>query len=198
MALNIHHIKYCTALLGCLFILGNQFAVAQDSTHNNTAKITLSFVVQDSIKQVKATVVKTGANGTEAPVKGADVLFFIKKSFGLLPVGDAAVTTDENGEALAEFPIDIPGDQSGNVTVIAKIEDNEQTGALETSKVSNWGVAVSSEHSDPKRALWASADNAPIPLVITVTSIVALVWGTIFYIMFQLIAVKRAGKLENG
>lgn len=197
MARNLNHIKYCVAILGFALMLNIHHAIAQDSTHG-TAKITLDFVVVDSINQVKATVTNQDANGKDTAVKAADVHFFIKKSFGLLPIGDAAVTTDDNGEALAEFPMDIPGDQSGNVTVIAKIEDNEQIGNIEASKAINWAVPTSGDHADPKRALWASADNAPIPLVVTVTSIVALVWGTIFYIMFQLAAIKKAGKLENA
>ncbi|MEX6688502.1 hypothetical protein QTN47_13395 [Danxiaibacter flavus] len=197
MARNLIHIKCCMAILGSFFMLNIHNAIAQDSTHNSSAKIALDFVTQDSINQVKATVTNPDANGKDTAVKGADVHFFIKKSFGLLPIGDA-VSTDDNGEALAEFPMDIPGDQSGNVTVIAKIEDNEQVGNLETSKVTNWAVPTKTDHGDPKRALWASADNAPIPLVVTVTSIVALVWGTIFYILFQLAAIKKAGKLENA
>jgi hypothetical protein len=195
MARNIIHIKFCAAILGALFMLSTHNAIAQDSTHNSGAKITLDFVIQDSINQVKATVTNPDKNGKDTAVKAADVHFFIKKSFGLLPIGDAAVATDDNGEALAEFPMDIPGDQSGNVTVIAKIEDNEQVGNLETTKVINWAVPTKTDHADPKRALWASADNAPIPLVVTVTSIVALVWGTIFYIVFQLVAIKKAGKM---
>ena len=36
--------------------------------------------------------------------------------------------------------------------------------------------------------------NAPLPLVIFVTSMVALVWGVIFYIFFQLVVINRIGK----
>jgi hypothetical protein len=194
MAHNIIiHKKISSIILCCCFIVSSQFLFGQDSA-NGKAKIVVTFVVVDSVKQVKATVTKPDNHGKDTAVKGVDVLFYIKKSFGLLPIGDAASTTDENGDALAEFPVDVPGDQSGNVTVIAKIEDNEKTGELETSQTTSWAVPTNSEHEDPKRALWASANNAPIPLVITVTSIVVLVWGIIIYILSQLIAIKKAGK----
>lgn len=194
MVHNINYIKRSIILFCCFLAAGISYSYAQDIAHNSLAKISLGFVEIGSVKQVKATVTK--ADGVA--LKGVEVHFFIKKSFGLLPVGDGAATTDENGEALADFPIDIPGDATGNVTVIAKIEENDQTGELETSKAINWAVPTTIDHSDPKRALWASADNAPIPLVITVTSIVALVWGVIFYILYQLIAVKRAAKMNDA
>jgi hypothetical protein len=175
------------ALCCSLFITSSQRLCAQDSTSTD-AQITLTFQEQDSVKQAKAVVTKN-----HTPLKGVDVLFLVKKSFGSLPLGDA-VTTDDNGEAVADFPTDIPGDPSGNVTVLAKVEENDQTGELLASKSTNWGVPTDVKNTIDQRALWASAANAPIPLVITVVSLVALVWGTIFYIVYQLVAINRLGK----
>jgi len=178
-------------------LLSLQDMFGQDSSHAVKAKITISFGVEDSIKQVKAIITKTEANGNDAAVKGVEVHFYIKKSFGLLPLEGDFTTTDENGESSVDFPTDIPGDKSGDVTVIAKVEDNDELGNLETIKTVKWGVPVNTEQSVPTRALWASANNAPWPLTITVTGIVVIVWGIIFYIIFQLVAIKKAGKYET-
>jgi hypothetical protein len=187
MKLKLNYIIHVAAMCCYFFTFSTQHLCAQDTTSAD-AQITLTFGIQDSVKQAKAVVTKN-----HTPLKGVDVLFLIKKSFGSLPLGDA-VSTDENGEATVDFPLDMPGDASGDLTVIAKVEENDQTGELLTSKSSNWGVPTDVKNTIDKRALWASAANAPIPLVVTVVTIVALVWGTIFYIILQVVAIRRMGK----
>ena len=174
-----------------------QNAFGQDSSSTGTAKITLAFGEQDSLKEITATVTQADATGKETAVKDVDVHFYVKKSFGLLPLEGDFTTTDESGKATVEFPNDLPGDASGNVTVIAKVEDNDELGELETSQTMKWGVPATA-HEAPQRALWASGENAPLPLVIMVTSMVVGVWGVIFYICYQLIVIKRAGKYREA
>ena len=178
-------------LISCCFLFA-QNLFAQDSSNTSNAKIQISFSKEDSIKEINAVI-----TNADTAVKGVDVHFYIKKSFGLLPLEGDFTTTDADGKASVDFPTDIPGDQAGNVTVIAKVEDNDELGNLETTKTVQWGVPVSAEQSVQTRALWASANNAPWPLVITVTGMVGIVWGTIFYIVFQLVAIKRAGKYSS-
>ena len=84
---------------------------------------------------------------------------YVKKSFGLLPIEGDNLTTDENGEATVNFPADLPGDASGNVTVIAKVEDNDELGNLETAKSVKWGSPVSNMQTLDIRTLWASGKN---------------------------------------
>ncbi|MDH7462091.1 hypothetical protein QEG73_12410 [Chitinophagaceae bacterium 26-R-25] len=187
MKLKHNNIIRSLALCCCLFVFSAQRVSAQDST-NAEAQITLTFGEQDSVKQAKAVVTKN-----HTPLKGVDVVFLIKKSFGSLPLGDA-VTTDENGEAVADFPTDMPGDHEGNITVLAKVEENDQTGELLASKVTNWGVPTTVKDKFDQRTLWSPAANAPIPLVVTVVSLVALVWGIILYMLSQLVKINRLGK----
>jgi len=174
-----------------------QPVLAQDSSNTSNAKITLSFSGKDSTRQVKATLTKPDANGNDTAVKGVDIHFYVYRSFGLLPIEGDNLTTDENGEATVDFPNDIPGDKSGNVTVIARVEDNDELGNFETKKNIQWGIPVNQQQTAQPRALWSSGNNAPWPLVITVTSMVVIVWGIIFYIIFQLVAIKRAGRYAS-
>jgi hypothetical protein len=164
---------------------------AQDSTGSGSAKISLSFSEKDSVRQVIANLTNAGT-----AVKDIDIHFYVKKSFGLLPLEGDFTTTDENGEASVDFPTDLPGDLSGNVIVIAKVEDDEKLGNLETMKTVNWGIPVKAEPKVAVRSLTSSGDNAPWPLAITVTSLIVIVWGIIFYILYQLILIKKAGKYE--
>jgi hypothetical protein len=165
---------------------------AQDSTASGEAKIDISFSEQDSLKKVTAKLTNAGA-----AVTGIDIHFYAKKSFGLLPLEGDNITTDDNGEATIDFPADLPGDASGNVVVMARVEDDENLGTVETAKTINWGVPSKPEHMQA-RALWTSGNNAPWPLTITVTSIVVIVWGIIFYMFYQLVRIKKAGKYSDA
>ncbi|HEX5152967.1 MAG TPA: hypothetical protein VFW07_16065 [Parafilimonas sp.] len=175
----------------CMLLLCAQCLRAQDSTGSGEAKLDISFGEQDSIRQVTAKLTHA-----DTAVTGIDIHFYAKKSFGLLPLEGDNITTDDNGEATVDFPADLPGDASGNVVVIAKVEDDENLGTVEVSKTINWGVPAKPEHMQT-RALWTSGNNAPWPLAITVTSIVVVVWGIIFYMFYQLVRIKRAGKYSE-
>jgi hypothetical protein len=166
-------------------------ALAQD------AQIKLSFSEADSVRTVKAIITKAGEDGIQAPVKGVDVKIYVKRSFSLLPVEGDNLTTDDNGEASVEFPYDIPGDAEGKLAIIGKVEDNEELGELESSEVVAWGTVLQPDMEFSKRALWQTGANAPLPLVIFVTSMIALVWGIIFYIVYLLFVINKNGKKQT-
>jgi hypothetical protein len=169
----------------------------KDEVKVTDTKIKLSFDTLDGAKLIKATVTGKDASGAEVPVKDVTVKILIKKSFGSLPVEGDNMATDETGTVTVEFPKAMPGDKDGNVTVLAKVEDNPKVGDLETEAISKFGVATHIENILNKRALWAARASAPISLVITVNALLALVWGTILYILFKLITINRLGKNEK-
>jgi len=191
MAPDSINIKLLRIILTAGLLLFMQQLSAQDSSRSGSAKITVSFSDQDSVKQVIAKL-----TNADTAVSGIDVHFFVKKSFGLLPLEGDFTTTDDKGEASVDFPADLPGDLSGNLVVIAKVEDDEKVGNIEATKTINWGVPVKEESKTVARSLSASRNNAPWPLTITVTSLVVIVWGIIFYILYQLVLIKKAGKTE--
>ena len=172
-------------------ILMNTQSKAQDTENTNHYKLELSFLKDDTINKAKAVVTSIGSANEAKPVKDVEVTFYAKKSYGLLPLGDAQ-TTDENGEATVEFPTDLPGDSAGGVQVIARVEDNDELGNLEDSKVTNWGIPTFVDNEFHRRALWGSAANAPLPLVFTVTTMVVLVWGVIIYIVILLFKIPKS------
>jgi hypothetical protein len=166
-------------------------AFAGDNKSPDNAGIKIEFNKEDSIRHVTATVFTIDSAGNEKPVPEADVTLFAKKSFGMLPLGDAQ-STDKNGEVTIDFPTDLPGDSLGNIVVVAKVEDNEKVGTLEEMRTVSWGVPRFADRVFHQRALWASGANAPLPLVITVCSMVAGVWSVILYIVIQLFKIKNS------
>jgi hypothetical protein len=142
------------------------------------------------------TLTKSDAEGKVVPAAEVEMNVYAKKSYGLLPLGDPQ-TTDENGEISVEFPNDLPGDAQGVITVVARFEENEELGTMETSKPVKWGVPVQVQGDFNQRALWASGGNAPLPLVIAVTCMVAGVWAVIIYIIVLLFQIKKSGTYET-
>src|SRR4249920_2082864 len=185
------NLKLLRIILTACLLLFIQQLFAQDSSSTGSAEIAISFSEKDSVRQVIANL-----TDADTAVKDIDIHFYVKKSFGLLPLEGDFTTTDENGEASVDFPTDLPGDVSGNVIVIAKVEDDEKLGNVEATKTINWGIPVKAESGVAVRSLTSSGDNAPWPLTITVTSLVVVVWGIIFYILYQLILINKEGKYE--
>jgi len=174
--------KYIFSLIAGL-IFASSFSLAQE----NEAKMTLSFEKEDSVNFCRVFV-----TSGDKPVSEVSVKIYVQRLFGLLPVGDD-VSTDENGIASFEFPNDIPGDDKGTLTVIAKIEDDDNYGSLETKGYISWGVPKT-KITDMGRSLSASRENAPIYFIIVSNLIILGIWGTLIYVITQIFKIKRISK----
>jgi hypothetical protein len=108
---------------------------------------------------------------------------------------DATFTTDSSGSIKVDFKRDsLPGDQKGNIVLIAKVEDNDQYGNLMIEKTVPWGVVVKpGSNFFDQRALWATRFRTPLWLLFMANSIIIGVWVTIFYLVFQIIRIKKIG-----
>lgn len=140
--------------------------------------IKLSLAANDSTKICTAVVMGSDAK----PAEGVPVNFYIKRRVGLLPIA-LMEKTDENGMANAMFPVNIPGDSLGNVTVIARLEDDE---AILDQQTIVWGKKTVFNTVNDTKALWGSRSNAPTYLIIASNTIIAGIWGTVGYILFLL------------
>jgi hypothetical protein len=140
----------------------------------------------DSVHTVAVKLV-TLAGGLEVPVKDAEVGVFIKRLFSNYPVGEL-LTTDENGEASVEVPPGLSGDEKGNFTLIAKVDEHEEFGTLETRVVKPWGLKT---RVDPlkQRTLWSHAP--PLWMLITFIVLITVVWGHYLVIIYKLFRLKH-------
>ena len=124
-----------------------------------------------------------------------EVNVYVQRLFSLLPIGKGY--TDEQGEFSIDFPVDLPGDSLGNVTIISKITENEMYGNLESQEVVNWGIPVQKNHALGERELWSARANAPYYIVLIVNIILLVVWGYIYYIIYQLIRIAIISKRQS-
>ena len=178
------------SLLQVLFLIGwgfinNSMIYGQETMKE--AIISISFNEENNLKTIIATV----KDQEGQPIEELDLFFYVERTFSLLPIGDVFNTTDENGMVEVEFPSDLPGDSEGNVAIVVKILEsdlyNDQT--LEMTK--KWGIPVQLDESQEKRSLWAAAANAPISLIVVVSSMIIAVWYIIIYIIYNLFTISK-------
>lgn len=170
-----------------VYLLSAFSVIAQEKQ----AELKLDFTKEDSVNVCNVNVVSEGN-----PVAEVTVKLFVKRLFGLLPVGEVA--TDESGVARFEVPADIPGDAKGIYTVIAKIEDDENYENVEAQGDINWGVIKGNDQSKKmERSLSASRDRAPIYFIIVSNLIIAAIWGTIFYCILQVFKIRRMSSAKK-
>ena len=133
------------------------------------------------------------------PVKGVDVKIAVIRLGGDLNVSETATyATDSLGMATAEYKRDsLPGDTKGNLTLIARLEDNELYGNLSSEKIVPWGKSYSYLSEFDKRTLFARRGKSPIWLELIAYSIVVAVWSVIFYLVGQIKKLIKLGRLEE-
>jgi len=142
----------------------------------------------------EANVIVTGnIDGETKAANGVRLGFFIKRTFGLLPVCDA-VTTNSKGLAKAIFPNDLLGDSLGNYEIVIKLIDNDLYGDVVFTKKTNWGKSFIYENPLDHRAMWGNRGNAPWWLLITYFSMLGAALIVIGWVMLQLKKLKGLGK----
>lgn len=185
------------------FIAVSEANKAFESTTAETV-ITKSNISIDTVSdgETKSIVVKvTSFDGNVwTPVPDVEMKVGISRDggSGILPAGDEATyTTDSTGSITAEYTkSNLPGDEKGNIILIAKVEENDQLGNLVIEKTVPWGVALKVDDSFfGQRTLWSTRFRTPFWLLFMAYSIVIGVWGTILYLVFQIVKIKKLGNL---
>ena len=123
----------------------------------------------------------------------------IKRLLGNLTVGEAETfTSDSTGTASAAFIKDsMPGDAKGNIILVARVEDNDSYGNLVVEKPVPWGKVAKAETNFWHRTLWSTGNRAPVWLLVIAFAIIIGVWGTLIYLVRQVLKIKKMGKVYD-
>lgn len=156
--------------------------------------VQIALTTDDDRRSVTARVYSP--DSVQQPLSEVDVHFYVKRDLGLMQFGGFSNFTGPEGDVTVNFPARIIGDQQGNVTIIARVENNLLFNDNEASVSKSWGVPLKAEDEVFKRrALWGARDRAPVWLLLTVNGILAAVWGTIVYVIYNMFRIKKAGKV---
>ncbi|MEO7984220.1 MAG: hypothetical protein ABI688_09075 [Bacteroidota bacterium] len=164
------------------------------------AKIQLDTSTADGARSITVEV-KKYENGEWIAASEVEMKIGVQRLGSILSAGDEATyTTDSSGSVSVLFLKDsLPGDVRGNFVLAASVEDNDQFGNLSIAKVVPWG-AVTKPGKDffAQRTLWTTRFKTPLWLLFIAYSIVLTVWGTLVYLILQLLKIIRLGKSSTA
>jgi len=169
-----------------VFAGNKQMDAADGEVSIKRARLEITPVKTDSLLSVNVKLIDIGT-GKEIPVPETVLGIFVHRSFKPQKVAEG--TTDENGEATVEVPNNLPGDAKGNITLMAKLDENEMYGNLETAVVQKWGIPVSDKLNELPRALWSA--HPPYWMMITFIVLMGTVWGHYLVILIQLFRLRK-------
>jgi hypothetical protein len=135
-------------------------------------------------------------SGAWAPVKGVEFKLGVKRLLSDLDISETETyTTDSLGKIQGEFKrTNLPGDEHGNLVLVAKCDDNETYGSLRFEKTVPWGGKAKLEGGAIGRALWGARFHSPWWLMAIAYSIVVGVWGTLMYLVYVIYRIKAIGR----
>lgn len=164
------------------------------------SKIALDTSGTDGERTIHVTLFSS-ANDEWVPAKDVEMKVGVERSGGILSAGDEETyTTDSTGTVSVVYKKDsLPGDQHGNFVLVAKVEDNDQYGNLLVEKTVPWGVVSKPENNFfDQRTLWSTRLRTPVWLLFMAYSIIIVVWGTIIYLVLQIVKIKKFGGLNQS
>lgn len=123
----------------------------------------------------------------DTAIPDATVSLYVKRSFFPMKIGEGK--TEADGTVSIEVPKNINGDSIGNITLIARLDENEEYGTLEGTITKNWGVPVSNINQELPRALWSS--HPPTWMLITFIVLMTTVWGHYIVIVYELFRLRN-------
>jgi hypothetical protein len=126
------------------------------------------------------------------PEPEVEVKFYIKRFFGDILVTDDYLETEEDGSISMKFDDEVPGNEKGELTLIAKVQDHDEFGNLEAYRLTNWGVPTIDDNTRfEERSLWSTRSHAPYWLLILANTIIFTVWGVILYLVLLVFKIKK-------
>ena len=149
--------------------------------------ISLQMGANDSMHVINATVIEAS---TQAPLKDVAIVFYLKRTFGLMKVGEA--TTDTTGVASVEFSIKTQGnDASRTMIIIAKVEDNAVIKDTSSRIFAKAKVAFPADLPVPRSLKGA---HAPWWLIISFWGALGTIYGLFLYVAILIYKIKKAAK----
>ena len=145
-------------------------------------------------KMVKASVMAL-LDTVWTPMAGVELVLAVKRLGGNLNINETLTyTTDTSGSMIGEFKRDsLPGDQKGNLVLIANVIDNDTYGNLSSETTAPWGTKLTYATNYNHRSLFARRGHSPFWLEFLAYGIILAVWAVIVYLIFQIREIKKLG-----
>ncbi|MFC1733990.1 hypothetical protein ACFL6I_27115, partial [candidate division KSB1 bacterium] len=166
----------------------DQYEACETEIKIRDAMLEIFFLQKDEGKTISLKALEIDINGGIIPINDAIINFYVPRTFTLLKIGEGLTS---NGTSQIDFPISLPGDSLGYLTVVAKLEDHDIFGNVETSGRINWGKPLPPVKV-VKRGLGDT--DAPLWMVYTLIVLLSTVWFHYLYAIFTIYLIKRESK----
>ncbi|HEV2717113.1 MAG TPA: NrfD/PsrC family molybdoenzyme membrane anchor subunit [Terriglobales bacterium] len=174
-------------LFAVLFLGANRVSAVDVQAEKPQPQITIATSTEEGKKVIIVTVTSEGK-----PVEGSHVVLQIKRTFGNLTLGEEDTLAD--GTIAVPFPADLPGGPEGKIQVVAQIKSPPELATTATQTLD--GASKVLPNKDPfPRALWAP--HAPLALLITIGSMLTIVWSVYVFVVVQLIKIRKESIREE-
>jgi len=171
------------------YVGDDQIKSDKESISIKKVNMEVSFFQKDTVKYIEVSVNEMAFDDQKSPLSDMEIKLSVKGTFSNLKFADEK--TDENGKVIFEFPITMPGDTIGNLTIVSKIEDNDVYGNIESEGEINWGVIVPLA---PEKHRGLGDTDAPLWMVYTLIILLSAVWFHYIYVIFLFFKIKMARK----
>ncbi|MHB1278680.1 MAG: hypothetical protein ACYC1Q_09790 [Bacteroidia bacterium] len=159
------------------------------------ARIQIDTLSEDGVRSISV-LVSMLEDDVWVPAEDVEMKVGISRLGGILSAGEEETyTTDTAGMVIVELnKADIPGDELGNITLLARVEESDLFGNLLIEKSAPWGVPVVGDNNFfEQRTLWSTRFRAPYWLLTMAYGIALTVWGVIIYLIIQIFRIKKLG-----
>ncbi|HQW03653.1 MAG TPA: hypothetical protein PLR30_14295 [Saprospiraceae bacterium] len=153
----------------------------------NPADLKVSFFQEDTSKFIAVEAFESSGEDSISPIAAVEIGLYIKGTFSYYNI--AKDVTDANGKLIVPFPVEMPGDTLGVITLAAKIEDHDLYGNIESWGNINWAKPVPLA-TEARRGLGDT--DAPLWMVYTLIVLLSAVWFHYAYVIFLVIKIKLA------
>jgi hypothetical protein len=170
-----------TIFFFALFLSANRVSAVEVQAQNLQPQITIATSIEEGKKVIIATVTREGK-----PIEGSHVVLQVKRTFGNLTLGEDDTLSD--GTVAVAFPSDLPSGPEGKIQVLAQIKSPPELVATATQTLDGAIKVLPIEDPFP-RALWSP--NAPLALLITIGSMLTIVWSVYVFVVIQLIKIRK-------
>jgi hypothetical protein len=151
------------------------------------AYLKVSFFQEDTSKFISVEAFEKGSDDSPIPIAETEVGLYVKGTFSYFNIAKEVTTPD--GKLIVPFPVQMPGDTAGVITIVAKIEDNDVYGNVEAWGEINWARRVPLA-VEARRGLGDT--DAPLWMVYTLIVLLSAVWLHYAYVIFLIVKIKLA------
>lgn len=149
------------------------------------ADLKVSFFQEDTSKFIAVEAFESSSADSVSPIAALEIALYIKGTFSYFSI--ARDVTDAEGKLIVPFPVDMPGDTLGVITIAAKIEDHDLYGNIESWGNINWAKPVPLA-SEARRGLGDT--DAPLWMVYTLIVLLSAVWFHYAYVIYLIVKIK--------